>query len=102
MSESEPAPLFISNVKGHYIWPKIMFAILAWADSSDAQRQACDGVCAGNWTRDEKKRNFHVKRRNLAQKLMGHFNLETSLASVPKSETKRAEIEVQAADNAMV
>ncbi len=79
-----------------------MFAILAWADDSDGQSLACDGVCAGNWTRDEKKRNFHVKRRNLAQKLMGHFNLETSLASVPRSATKRADMEVQAANNAMV
>jgi hypothetical protein len=76
-----------------------MFATLsAWAD----ERQACDGVCAGNWTRDEKKQNFHVKRRNLAQKLMGHFNLETSLASAPRSATRRADIEVQAANNAMV
>jgi hypothetical protein len=78
-----------------------MFAMLAWADDR-GQSQTCDGVCAGNWTREEKKQNFHVKRRNLAQKLMGHFNLETSLASVPKSATKRADMEVDAANNAMV
>ncbi len=78
-----------------------MFAILAWSDGN-GQKQFCDGVCAGNWTRDEKKRNFHVKRKNLAEKLMGNFNMEESLASIPKSATKRADIEVQAANNAMV
>jgi hypothetical protein len=73
-----------------------MFAMLAWADDRGQKCQTCDGVCAGNWTREEKKQNFHVKRRNLAQKLMGHFNLET------KSPTKRADMEVDAANNAMV
>jgi hypothetical protein len=32
---------------------------------------------------------------------MGHFNVETALASVPKSATKRAEREVHVADEAM-
>jgi hypothetical protein len=84
-----------------YLKRSRMFGILSWADSSESKSQSCDGVCAGNWTRSEKKRNFHLKRRNLAEKLMGHFNVETALASVPKSATKRAEREVHVADEAM-
>ena len=78
-----------------------MFSILSWAAEDSKLSKRCDGVCAGNWTREEKRRNFHLKRRNLAEKLMGNLNLETSLASVPQSATERAKKEVQAANDAM-
>ena len=87
----------VKNLVGHFpaLKPKCMFAILL------PECERCDGVCAGNWTRAEKRLNFHVKRRNLAEKLMSHFNVETALASAPKSATKRADREVHMADEAM-